>query len=123
MSFLKTNKAFGLMVALIFLVILFFLDNNFFKIIFLGIFFSTLIISFFFDKFLSTPKKYWIRFGFFLGKIISPIIISLIYFMVVFPTNIILKVFRKDILDTKLDTKKKSYWVKKSNDIDMEQQF
>jgi len=123
MSFLKTNKAFGLMIALIFLVILFFLDNNFFKIIFLGIFFSTLIISFFFDKFLSTPKKYWIRFGFFLGKIISPIIISLIYFIVVFPTNIILKVFRKDILDTKLDTKKKSYWVKKSNDIDMEQQF
>ena len=107
MSFLKTNKAFGLMIALIFLVILFFLDNNFFKIIFLGIFFSTLIISFFFDKFLSTPKKYWIRFGFFLGKIISPIIISLIYFIVVFPTNIILKVFRKDILDTKLDTKKK----------------
>ena len=123
MSFLKTNKAFGLMFALIFLVIFFFLDNNFFKIIFLGIFFSTLIISFFFDKFLSTPKKYWIRFGFFLGKIISPIIISLIYFVVVFPTNIILKVFRKDILDTKLDTKKKSYWVKKSNDIDMEQQF
>ena len=123
MSFLKTNKAFGLMIALIFLVILFFLDNNFFKIIFLGIFFSTLIISFFFDKFLSTPKEYWIRFGFFLGKIISPIIISLIYFIVVFPTNIILKVFRKDILDTKLDTKKKSYWVKKSNDIDMEQQF
>ncbi len=123
MSFLKTNKAFGLIFAFIFLVIFFFLDDNFFKIIFLGIFFSTLIISIFFDKFLSTPKKYWIRFGFFLGKIISPIIISLIYFIVVFPTNIILKVFRKDILDTKLDTKKKSYWVKKSNDIDMEQQF
>jgi len=123
MSFLKTNKAFGLMFALIFLVIFFFLNNNFFKIIFLGIFFSTLIVSLFFEKFLSKPKKYWIRFGFFLGKIISPIIISLIYFVVVFPTNIILRVFRKDILDTKLDTKKKSYWVKKSNDIDMEQQF
>ena len=123
MSFLKTNKAFGLIFAFIFLVIFFFLDDNFFKIIFLGIFFSTLIISIFFDKFLSTPKKYWIRLGFFLGKIISPIIISLIYFIVVFPTNIILKLFRKDILDTKLDTKKKSYWVKKSNDIDMEQQF
>ena len=123
MSFLKTNKAFGLMIALIFLVIFFFLDNNFFKIIFLGIFFSTLIISFFFDKFLKSTKKYWIRFGFFIVNIISPIIISLIYFIVVFPTNIILKVFRKDILDTKLDTKKKSYWVKKSNDIDMEQQF
>ena len=123
MSFLKTNKAFGLMFALIFFVIFFFLDNNFFKILFLSIFFSTLIISLFFDNFLSRPKKYWIKFGFFLGKIISPIIISFIYFVVVFPTNIILRVFRKDILDTKLDTKKESYWVKKSNDIDMEQQF
>ena len=123
MSFLKTNKAFGLMFALIFLVIFFFLDNNFFKILFLSIFFTTLIISLFFDNFLSKPKKYWIKFGFFLGKIISPIIISFIYFFVVFPTNIILRVFRKDILDTKLDTKKESYWVKKSNDIDMEQQF
>ena len=75
------------------------------------------------NYFLSKPKKYWIKFGFFLGKIISPIIISFIYFFVVFPTNIILRVFRKDILDTKLDTKKESYWVKKSNDIDMEQQF
>ena len=46
------------------------------------------------------------KFGFFLGKIISPIIISFIYFFVVFPTNIILRLFRKDILDTKLDTKK-----------------
>ena len=113
MSFLKTNKAFGLIFAFIFLVIFFFLDDNFFKIIFLGIFFFTLIISIFFDKFLSTPKKYWIRFGFFLGKIISPIIISLIYFVVVFPTNIILKVFRKDILDTRLDTKKKKLLGKK----------
>ena len=42
-------------------------------------------LEIFFDKFLSTPKKYWIRLGFFLGKIISPIIISLIYFVVVFP--------------------------------------
>ena len=123
MSFLKTNKAFGLMFSLIFLVIFFFLDNNFFKILFLSIFFTTLIISLFFDNFLSKPKKYWIKFGFFLGKIISPIIISFIYFFVVFPTNIILRLFRKDILDTKLDTKKESYWVKKSNDIDMEQQF
>ena len=85
--------------------------------------FFTLIISFFFVNLLSKPKQYWIKFGYFLGKIISPIIISLIYFLVVFPTNIVLKIFRKDILDTKIDYKQKSYWVKKSNDIDMEQQF
>ena len=123
MSFLKTNKAFGLMFALIFLALFFFLNNNFLKFLFLSISLFSLFISFFFVNLLSKPKQYWIKFGYFLGKIISPIIISLIYFAVVFPTNIVLKIFRKDILDIKIDYKQKSYWVKKSNDIDMEQQF
>ena len=122
MSFLKTNRAFGLMFALIFLAI-FFLNNTFLKFLFLSISLFSLIISLFFVNLLSKPKQYWIKFGYFLGKIISPIIISLIYFVVVFPTNIVLKIFRKDILDVKIAYKQKSYWVKKSNDIDMEQQF
>ena len=113
MAFLKTNRAFGLMFALIFLAIFFFLNNSFLKILFLSICFFTLIISLFFVNLLSKPKEYWIKLGYFLGKIISPIIISFIYFVVVFPTNIILKIFKKDILDTKIDRQQKSYWVKK----------
>jgi len=123
MSFLKTNRAFGLLFVLVFLVLFFFLNNIFLKFLFLSICLFTLIISIFFVNLLSKPKKYWIKFGYFLGKIISPIIISLIYFVVVFPTNIVLKIFRKDILDVKIDYQKNSYWVKKSNEIDMEQQF
>ena len=123
MSFLKTNRAFGLLFVLIFLMIFFFLNNISLKFLFLSISLFTLIISIFFVNLLSKPKKYWIKFGYFLGKIISPIIISLIYLVVVFPTNIVLKIFRKDILDVKIDYQKNSYWVKKSNEIDMEQQF
>ena len=123
MSFLKTNKAFGLLFTLIFLALFFFLNNSLLKFLFLSISLFSLIISFFFVNLLSKPKQYWIKFGYFIGKIISPIIISLIYFAVVFPTNIVLKIFRKDILDTKIDYKQKSYWLKKSNNIDMEQQF
>ena len=123
MSFLKTNRAFGLLFTLIFIAIFFFLNNSFFKFFFLSISIFSLIISLFFVNLLSKPKQYWIKFGNFLGKIISPILISLIYFIVVFPTNIVLKIFRKDILDAKINYKQKSYWVKKSNDIDMEQQF
>jgi len=123
MSFLKTNRAFGLLFVLIFLMIFFFLNNISLNFLFLSISLFTLIISIFFVNLLSKPKKYWIKFGYFLGKIISPIIISLIYFVVVFPTNIVLKIFRKDILDVKIDYQKNTYWVKKSNEIDMEQQF
>ena len=123
MSFLKTNRAFGLLFVLIFLMIFFFLNNISLKFLFLSISLFTLIISIFFVNLLSKPKKYWIKFGYFLGKIISPIIIILIYLVVVFPTNIVLKIFRKDILNVKMNYQQKSYWVKKSNDIDMEQQF
>ena len=89
MSFLKTNRAFGLLFTLIFLVIFFFLKNGFLKFLFLSISLFSLIISLFFVNLLSKPKQYWIKFGYFLGKIISPIVISLIYFVVVFPTNIV----------------------------------
>tara|TARA_Y100000389_G_C17447258_1_gene512383 strand:- start:2068 stop:2439 length:372 start_codon:yes stop_codon:yes gene_type:complete len=123
MTFLKTNKAFGLLFSIIFLGLFLYLDNTLSKILSLILFLITLILSLLFSSLLSKPKKYWILFGYFIGKVISPIIISFIYFLVVFPTNIILKIFNKDILDKNFKPYKKSYWVKKSNDIDMEQQF
>ena len=55
----------------------------------------------------------WIKLGEILGKFISPIIMSLIYFLIVFPTNLILKILNKDILGIIIDKKKDTYWRKK----------
>tara|TARA_X000000368_G_scaffold405600_1_gene382904 strand:+ start:367 stop:762 length:396 start_codon:yes stop_codon:yes gene_type:complete len=62
-----------------------------------------------------TPLNYvWFKFGMLLGKIISPIVMGLIFFVVVTPTAIILKLFNKDVLSLKKN-KSNSYWRKNSN--------
>ena len=66
------------------------------------------------SKILSPLKKSWIRLGEILGKFISPILMSLIYFLIVFPTNLILKIMNKDILSLTINKKKNTYWQKKN---------
>ena len=56
----------------------------------------------------------WFKFGMFLGKIVSPLIIGLIFFLVVTPTGIIMKILGKDLLKLKKNNKK-SYWIDRTN--------
>ena len=63
---------------------------------------------------LLTPlNKLWFKFGLFLGKFVSPIVMGLIFFIVVTPTGLILKIFRKDVLRLKKNNEK-SYWIEKN---------
>ena len=56
----------------------------------------------------------WFKFGMFLGKIVSPLIIGLIFFLVVTPTGIIMKILGKDLLKLRKNNKK-SYWIDRTN--------
>ena len=62
------------------------------------------------SKFLTPLNKLWHRFGILLGNIISPIVMGIVFFMIVTPTSIILKIFSKDILNLKKNNSK-SYWI------------
>jgi hypothetical protein len=62
---------------------------------------------------LSPLNKIWFKFGILLGNFISPIIMSLVFFIVVTPTSLIMKVFGKDLLNLKKNNKK-SYWIEKT---------
>jgi|TARA_A100001011_G_C13669538_1_gene579058 hypothetical protein len=55
----------------------------------------------------------WFKFGLFLGKIVSPLILGFIFFIVVTPTGILVRFFKKDLLNLKFHSKK-SYWIEKS---------
>ena len=55
------------------------------------------------------------KFGFFLGVIVAPIIMFLIFFGVVTPTGILMRIFGKNILNLKKDKNKKTYWIKKED--------
>ena len=58
-------------------------------------------------------NKIWFKFGILLGNFISPIIMGLVFFIVVTPTSLIMRVFGKDLLNLKKNNKK-SYWIEKS---------
>jgi hypothetical protein len=62
---------------------------------------------------LSPLNKIWFKFGILLGNFISPIIMGLVFFIVVTPTSLIMRVFGKDLLNLKKNNKK-SYWIEKS---------
>ena len=65
------------------------------------------------SKILSPLNLLWFKFGLLLGKIVSPIVMGIIFFGVVTPISLLLKLFNKDVLNLKKN-KGKSYWVEKS---------
>lgn len=112
---INSNKSFGIVFSILFLIIALYplLSNN-------NIRFWSLLLSLIFiilgvtnSKILSPLNKIWFKFGLFLGKIISPIIMGLIFFCIITPTSIILRLFNKDILNLKKNNAD-TYWVKKS---------
>tara|TARA_E500000178_G_scaffold346657_1_gene398638 strand:+ start:34 stop:417 length:384 start_codon:yes stop_codon:yes gene_type:complete len=120
----KSNKSFGLVFAVVFLILSYFFKEN--PLWFYGLLSISLvlvIISFFKSSILYLPNKYWLKFGYLLGSIISPIVMGIIYLGVVYPTNIILRLFKKDILDLKIDKNANSYWKTKNKINSMDNQF
>ena len=64
------------------------------------------------SKILTPFNKVWFIFGIFLGKIISPIIMGIIFFLVVTPTGLLMRLIKKDLLGLKFN-KEKTYWIDK----------
>ena len=76
------------------------------------------------SKLLNPLNKIWYRFGIFLGSIVSPIVMMIIYFFVVTPIGFLIKLLGKDILNKKYNKKKKSYWINRETPIGtMKRQF
>ena len=64
------------------------------------------------SKILAPLNKLWSKFGMFLGKIISPLIMGIIFFLVVTPISLIMRLLGKDPLNLKYNNKN-SYWIEK----------
>ncbi len=65
------------------------------------------------SKILSPLNKLWFKLGIFLGKIISPLIMGIIFFLVVTPIGLIMRIFGKDVLNLKYNNNQ-SYWIEKN---------
>ena len=63
------------------------------------------------SKRLRPLNEAWARFGIFLGKIISPIFLGVLFYFAFVPVGFVLRIFKKDILDLKLSKTGKTYWI------------
>ena len=116
---LPSNKKFGYLFTLIFLIITgyFFLNKS----LNLAYVFATISITLFFITIVKAdlllyPNKLWIQFGLLLGMIISPIVLGVLFFVLFTPTAIIMKLYGRDELRIKFK-KSTSYWIVRENQI------
>ena len=122
----SSNKSFGILFFIVFLIIGFWplLNENEIRFwaVFVGIIF--LVLGLINSNLLTPLNKFWVKLGEVLGKIIAPIIMFLIFMLVVTPTAILVRLFRKDLLSLKMDKKIHSYWVQRKKNLgSMKKQF
>ena len=112
---ISSNRSFGIVFFIVFLII------ALYPLTYGGeIRLWSLIISLIFltlgslnSKILTPLNKIWFKFGIFLGKIVSPLIMGIIFFLVVTPIGLIMRLLGKDVLNLKYN-KNKSYWIEKN---------
>ena len=110
-----SNKSFGIVFFIVFFIIALFplINNSEIRVWAVIISLIFLILGLINSKILTPLNKVWFKFGIFLGKIISPLIMGIIFFLVVTPIGILMKMLKKDLLNLKFN-KHKSYWIEKS---------
>ena len=112
---ISSNKSFGIIFFIVFLTIAIYplLKHSDIKIWSLVISIIFLILGLTNSKILTPLNKLWFKIGIFLGKIFSPIIMGMIFFFIVTPIGIFMRLLKKDLLNLRF-TKNESYWIKKS---------
>ena len=114
---LPSDRNFGLVFFIVFLLIALWpiLNNNDIRIWSLIISFVFLALGSINSKLLTPLNKLWFKFGIFLGSIIAPIIMGIVFFLVVTPTGLIMKILKKDLLKLKNNNNSNTYWLEKDN--------
>ena len=123
---MSSNRNFGIVFFFVFLIIsLWPLTNeNPLRVwsIFVAIIF--LILGLMNSKLLTPLNILWFKFGKLLGSIVSPIVMGIVFFVVITPTGLIMKIIGKDLLNNKYNNKIKSYWINRGKlKSTMKQQF
>ena len=122
---ISSNRSFGIVFFIVFILIAFYPLINQGEIRIWSVLISLLflILGIINSKILTPLNKVWFKFGIFLGKIISPIVMGLIFFLVVTPIAFLMRMLKKDLLNLKF-SKNNSYWVEKTDSkSNMKNQF
>jgi|TARA_B100000787_G_C16017910_1_gene217155 predicted membrane protein len=123
---ISSNKSFAFVFSFVFVIIgLYPLINNE-GLRYWSLFLSLILLLLGFrNSILLTPlNSIWFKFGLLLGKIFAPVVMGIVYFVVVYPTNLLLKIFKNDHMGIKYNKEMETYWVNvKNNESNMKDQF
>ena len=123
---MSSNRNFGIVFFFVFLIISLWplINENPLRVwsIFVAIIF--LILGLMNSKLLTPLNILWFKFGKLLGSIVSPIVMGIVFFVVITPIGLIMKIIGKDLLNNKYNNKIKSYWINRGKlKSTMKQQF
>ena len=122
----SSNRSFGILFFLVFLGFGLWpltkeMSPNIYLIIISVIF---LILGLLNSKLLSPLNNLWIKFGEILGKVIAPIVMAVVYFLILTPISLLVRLFGKDLIEMKFNNSVKSYWIKRKKHLGtMDKQF
>tara|TARA_B110000008_G_C16599649_1_gene415857 strand:- start:76 stop:453 length:378 start_codon:yes stop_codon:yes gene_type:complete len=125
MNKIATNRSFGILFFIVFLLIAIWplISESSIRVWSLIISLIFLLLGLINSKLLTPLKNVWIKLGEFLGKIIAPIVMGIIYFLIVTPIGLIMRIAGKDLINIKY-SKEKSYWINRKKNIGpMNRQF
>ena len=123
---ISSNRSFGLVFFVVFLIVALWPlkheeDIRLWSLALSIIFFILGILN---SKLLTPLNQLWPRFGLLLGNIVAPIVMGLVFFLVVTPVGIVMRILCKDLIRKKLNKNNKSYWIKREKPIGtMKKQF
>ena len=123
---ISSNRSFGIVFFFVFLIISLWplINENPLRVwsIYVAIIF--LILGLMNSKFLAPLNILWFKFGELLGSIVAPIVMGIVFFVVITPIGLFMKMIGKDLLNDKYNNKNKSYWINREKSKGtMKQQF
>ena len=110
-----SDRSFGIVFAIVFALIGVFplLSSGPLRIWALGVAGIILVIAMAAPKFLHSANRLWMRFGALLHRIVTPVVLALVFISTVVPTALVMRLMGKDPMQRKFDPQAASYWIKR----------
>ena len=125
MKKISSNRSFGILFCIVFAIVAVWpiMNDGQLRIWPIPISFIFLVLGLLNSKLLTPLNLAWIKFGELLGRIVAPIVMAIIYFLIITPIGLFMRLIGKDLLNTKF-SKDNSYWIKRQKNIgSMKRQF
>ena len=121
----SSNRSFGIIFFIVFLLISVWpiMDGQELRVWSLIISLIFLILGILNSKILTPFNLAWIKLGEILGRFIAPVVMAVIYFLIVTPIGLLMRIIGKDLLNIKF-SQNSSYWIKREKNLGpMKRQF